>query len=332
MSEPEAVALPREGEVFFDVRGEARSMRLSWYADSAVAVFSIWQANRCTATFRLPFADLARMVDTLRSGPTPHAAPAFSGHSAESSYEGGRQEPGYGHEELPAYGTAATAYMEQGGYESRRDYESEHGYVPGYQSGSGYDAAAHYGAEPGYQSAAHGSGQGYGPGQGYGSERVYGSGPDYGSGQDYRPEQVYHYGSARGYGTEPDYEEYSHHERATLQRYREGQHDNSGPAADQASTAPRYARPGHHDARRSRPDTASSPLDTAPYLAGPEYLTDESYPDAPAYRRDRDQVGTPASAPAYPGNSGQARFPSDSVTTEHAEPDWGAATAAYRDR
>src|SRR5215831_19230676 len=69
MSEPEAVPLPREGEIFFDVRGEARCMRLSWYADSAVAVFSIWQGNRCTGTFRLPFADLGRMAQALQSGP-----------------------------------------------------------------------------------------------------------------------------------------------------------------------------------------------------------------------------------------------------------------------
>src|SRR5215469_11926111 len=64
MSEADAVPLPREGEVFFDVRGEARSMRLSWYADSKVAVFSIWQGNRCTGTFRLPFVDLTRMIQT----------------------------------------------------------------------------------------------------------------------------------------------------------------------------------------------------------------------------------------------------------------------------
>src|SRR5271169_3645396 len=71
MSEPDAVPLPRGGEVFFDVRGEARSLRLSWYADSAIAVFSIWQGNRCTGTFRLPFADLARMTQTLQAGPAP---------------------------------------------------------------------------------------------------------------------------------------------------------------------------------------------------------------------------------------------------------------------
>src|SRR5215469_14733134 len=142
MSEPDAVALPREGEVFFDVRGEARSMRLSWYADSSVAVFSIWQGNRCTATFRLPFADLARMVEMLQSGPTAHAAPPFSGHSAGRSTEDGRPDPGYGDQELPGYGAAATAHLEQDGYESPRDYESEYGYVPGYEGESGFEAAA----------------------------------------------------------------------------------------------------------------------------------------------------------------------------------------------
>ncbi|HXP18025.1 MAG TPA: hypothetical protein VN840_00125 [Streptosporangiaceae bacterium] len=74
MSESDAVPLPREGEVFFDVRGAARSMRLSWYAESRVAVFSIWQGDRCTGTFRLPFKDLARMAETLQRGPQPGPA------------------------------------------------------------------------------------------------------------------------------------------------------------------------------------------------------------------------------------------------------------------
>jgi hypothetical protein len=44
-------------------------MRLSWYADTGVAVFSIWQGGTCTGTFRLPIADLPRMVDSLQRGP-----------------------------------------------------------------------------------------------------------------------------------------------------------------------------------------------------------------------------------------------------------------------
>src|ERR1700689_3382455 len=69
MSSFDAAPLPRLGEVFFDVRGDSRSMRLSWYGDTGVAVFSIWQGGRCSGTFRLPVDDLDRMVATLRRGP-----------------------------------------------------------------------------------------------------------------------------------------------------------------------------------------------------------------------------------------------------------------------
>jgi hypothetical protein len=69
MSASDAAPLPRLGEVFFDVRGDSRSMRLSWYADTGVAVFSIWQGGTCTGTFRLPIDDLTRMVEALRRGP-----------------------------------------------------------------------------------------------------------------------------------------------------------------------------------------------------------------------------------------------------------------------
>jgi hypothetical protein len=69
MSSSDAAPLPRLGEVFFDVRGDSRSMRLSWYADTGIAVFSIWQGGRCTGTFRLPIDDLARMTEILQRGP-----------------------------------------------------------------------------------------------------------------------------------------------------------------------------------------------------------------------------------------------------------------------
>src|SRR5258706_5556042 len=69
MSASDAAPLPRLGEVFFDVRVSSRSMRLSWYADTGVAVFSIWQGGMCTGTFRLAIADLPRMIETLQRGP-----------------------------------------------------------------------------------------------------------------------------------------------------------------------------------------------------------------------------------------------------------------------
>src|SRR5277367_883242 len=64
----DAAPLPRLGEVFFDVRGSSRSMRLSWYADTGIAVFSIWQGGTCTGTFRLPLDDLPRLVESLGHG------------------------------------------------------------------------------------------------------------------------------------------------------------------------------------------------------------------------------------------------------------------------
>lgn len=57
-------------------------MRLSWYADTGVAVFSIWQGAQCTGTFRLPIAELPRMAEALRNGPAAEAeaAPPGTGH------------------------------------------------------------------------------------------------------------------------------------------------------------------------------------------------------------------------------------------------------------
>ncbi len=118
MSEPDAVPLPREGEVFFDVRGESRTMRLSWYADSSVAVFSIWQGNRCTSTFRLPFGDLARMVEALQAGP-PSREP--DRHQGEPAYANADSDPGYGYPEPPGYGDQAS-YAGAPGYGSGPHY------------------------------------------------------------------------------------------------------------------------------------------------------------------------------------------------------------------
>jgi len=79
MSASDAAPLPRLGEVFFDVRGSSRSMRLSWYSDTGVAVFSIWQGGTCTGTFRLPIEELPRLVGALQRGPAD--GPDFRGQS-----------------------------------------------------------------------------------------------------------------------------------------------------------------------------------------------------------------------------------------------------------
>jgi hypothetical protein len=68
MSASDAAPLPRLGEVFFDVRGSSRSMRLSWYADTGISVFSVWQGGTCTGTFRLPQEELPRLIEALQRG------------------------------------------------------------------------------------------------------------------------------------------------------------------------------------------------------------------------------------------------------------------------
>jgi hypothetical protein len=81
MPASDVAPLPRLGEVFFDVRGNSRTMRLSWYAETGVAVFSIWQGGTCTGTFRVPIGDLPRLVDALQRGPdgAGHAGPEMPG-------------------------------------------------------------------------------------------------------------------------------------------------------------------------------------------------------------------------------------------------------------
>ena len=74
MSMPNAAPLPRLGEVFFDVRSPSRCLRISWYADTGVAVLSIWQGGTCTGSFRLPMGDLPRMIAALQRGPDGPAA------------------------------------------------------------------------------------------------------------------------------------------------------------------------------------------------------------------------------------------------------------------
>ena len=133
-------------------------MRLSWYADSAVAVFSIWQGNRCTGTFRLPFADLDRMIATLQIGPPGQAAVGrraeMPGYLAESGAYGAGE---YGAGEYGAAGYPATDYADFGygssghpgqwpGEVGADDY-GPGDYLPGAYGAAGYEGADYGTAE-----------------------------------------------------------------------------------------------------------------------------------------------------------------------------------------
>jgi hypothetical protein len=68
MESAEVVAFPRRGEVFVDQRGGGRALRLGWHTDAGVVVLSLWQDDRCTGSFRLPIADVPRLVHALVTG------------------------------------------------------------------------------------------------------------------------------------------------------------------------------------------------------------------------------------------------------------------------
>ena len=185
MSASDATPLPRLGEVFFDVRGSARSMRLSWYADTGVAVFSIWQAGTCTGTFRLPMGDLPRMIETLRRGPGGRPAPDPA--AREPGYDG---EAGYAAQAWPDPepdpGPATQAWPAPG-----RGYAPE----PGDAADARYAASAPgFGwerpdpAPPGYPAGEGGWGYPAGP-----AAPAYNGGHSAEYGADYRTEYAAEY-------------------------------------------------------------------------------------------------------------------------------------------
>jgi hypothetical protein len=175
MSASDAAPLPRLGEVFFDVRGDSRSMRLSWYADTGVAVFSIWQGGRCTGTFRLPIDDLPRMIDTLQRGPQQRRRAAPDGRRPERAERPDRKHAGH-----------EPGYYGDGDYSDGDGGFDDLGLGAAIQPEGGYDDAAHQAGsyhEGGYDDAGYERGAqtqaGYRP-DGYGPEGYEpdGHGPD----------------------------------------------------------------------------------------------------------------------------------------------------------
>ena len=99
-------------------------MRLSWYADTGVAVFSIWQGGMCTGTFRLPIDDLARMIEILQRGPRGH-------REVDAAEHGG-----------PSYAEPAAYDDYDAGYPGDHDGGAEHGAG---EHGAGEHGASEYG-------------------------------------------------------------------------------------------------------------------------------------------------------------------------------------------
>ena len=302
MSEPDAVPLPREGAVFFDVRGEARSMRLSWYADSAVAVFSIWQGNRCTGTFRLPFGDLARMVETLQSGPPSRAADAMPRQLSSPAFAGPHEAyPVTASHRAPAPGYAGQPGHQRGGQSA--------GAPPHPRRSRYHDANATLAAEP----PTRGNAPGYSD-RGYQDESFQPAAyPDRYNGPAGYPGPALpagypgtgqYYGEGHSQGQYEDAAGYSGH--------------GGYSAAGDYASAGGYTDPVGY---RDRPDY-QQPAPTPEYsqpAAAAQWLA------APAGGRQPGRHGAarPAGGDPHPAQSPQARG-------DQQDSDWEAATAAYR--
>jgi hypothetical protein len=157
MSASDAAPLPRLGEVYFDVRGESRSMRLSWYADTGVAVFSIWQGGTCTGTFRLPIADLPRMIEALQRGPQGDAREAGRPHDdprAAELHSMPGQQGRTGHDAGHASGQSGPGDYGPGDYGRTERYD-----VPGRDLRPEPDTGF---SDPGFPAAAASNPEGYG--------------------------------------------------------------------------------------------------------------------------------------------------------------------------
>jgi hypothetical protein len=61
----EVTPLPRHGEVFTDAYDSTRACRVSWHPAEHVFVLSIWHADRCVGTFRLPRERVPALVGAL---------------------------------------------------------------------------------------------------------------------------------------------------------------------------------------------------------------------------------------------------------------------------
>jgi hypothetical protein len=168
MPASDAAPLPRLGEVFFDVRGSSRSMRLSWYADTGVAVFSIWQGGMCTGTFRLPMDDLSRMIEILQRGPERSSQRPVA--SADLEHRPGgrgradyrdppRGEPDYGE---PDYGDADYGDSDHSAAAFPAADYGDAGYGDSGYADSGY-------RDSGYASSGYAD-SGYGPGEQHGGD------------------------------------------------------------------------------------------------------------------------------------------------------------------
>ncbi len=196
MSASDAAPLPRLGEVFFDVRGNSRSMRLSWYADTGIAGLQHLAGRQ--VHWHVPAADRrsgqddgdtsARSAATARRRPAPSAAQTVPGggrlrRAPVRRGRTARRATASASTTRPATTMTATARAGTTRTGSRKATEGGHGTD---EYGAGERRAGEHGLTGGYPdrpganrpSAGHDS-AGYGRSAGYGDSAGYEYQPDF---------------------------------------------------------------------------------------------------------------------------------------------------------
>ncbi|WP_433500601.1 hypothetical protein ACQP1K_10055 [Sphaerimonospora sp. CA-214678] len=220
----EVVPLPSFGEVFFDARGQDRVLRVTWH--EGTLVLSLWRGEMCTASFRMPMADVDRLIDTLDEGlaevgdhdgedaddpatgpfpgpqipaaqapgPEGYAPPPHEGYQDQVAYQeqGYRDHAAYQDQGYPDQGYQDQGYQDQAyqdpGYHEQ-GYQDQVAYQEqGYRDHAAYqDQAAHH-DQAAYQGQAAYHDQPYQDHSAYQDSAPYQDYPDYpGTGQYARP-------------------------------------------------------------------------------------------------------------------------------------------------
>jgi len=298
-------------------------MRLSWYADTGVAVFSIWQGGTCTGTFRLAIADLPRMVEALQRGPhgdarSPRDARGAAEQHGRTGQRGGQPlepgpEPDTGYSD-PGFTAAYAGHPAAYGAEPPRDYLDQPG-----RGHRGEPATAAYredqsgeyrrtGAHGRYEDDARRAHRDDSPPGGYRGEP--GSGHPAPGGYEDEPTGVYRGDPlSRGYRDEP------------AARHREADYPDDPltgryPAED--PHPPRYPEGDPHPPRyQDDPLTGPYHEDPHPSRYPQDPLTGD-YPDGPDtgdYPAGQPAAGYPGDSAAYPEDT--AGYPDDDASRDY---------------
>ncbi|MGR6319818.1 hypothetical protein Q2K19_26800 [Micromonospora soli] len=88
--------MPSFGDLFADLRGEDRTLRVSYHPDRGAVVLSLWSGTICRGSFRMPTDDVDRLLALLtdvRRAATPTPPDADDAAPEPAAVEGPAEEP-----------------------------------------------------------------------------------------------------------------------------------------------------------------------------------------------------------------------------------------------